>query len=218
MAQTSRSSRVRTVTGALGDYVNHENVLVRFVSLWSILFALFLVTWSVSYAVLPEGLLLSTNSARTPGGYAGSVPAEFLTIFAINLAGCVVIAAANTLRSIRTPAGYVVVASVWLQGAVTWGTNSLAIEAGRLAPSVSVLVGRSGLYELTAYVAVAVATRELVVWHQRSGPRWREEFERRYSPREWHLSRGEWAVLLAGILLLAAANLREAVLIGRALG
>jgi hypothetical protein len=124
----------------------------------------------------------------------------------------------NVFRSLRTPASYVVVALVWVQGAVVWGTNSLAIEAGRLAPSLAVLLGRSGIFELTAYVAVAVATRELMLWHQQGTPRWREEFERVRSPSDWHLSRNEWLVLLAGVALLAVANYREAVMISQVVG
>jgi len=216
--KSSDSTEAGTPHSTLGDFINHENVFVRLASLWLLLMAIFIVVWYVSFYLLPEGLLRSTNTSRLLPEYAGSVWAEFLTIFAINLAGCLVIAAFNTLRSIRTPAGYVIVASVWIQGAITWGTNSLAIEAGRLGPSLSVLLNRGGIFELTAYVAVAVATREFVIWHQQSGPRWREEFERRYSPRDWHLSRSEWLVLLAGLFLLGAANFREAFMISQVVG
>jgi hypothetical protein len=218
MTETTTTNRERTVATALSAYVNHENVFVRFASLWLVLLVLFVAAWYVAYYLLPEGLLLPTNKATVLPEYAGSVWAEFLTIFAINLSGCLIIAASNTFRSIRTPAGYVTVTIVWVQGALTWGTNSLAIEAGRLAPSLSVLLGRSGVFELTAYAAVAVATRELMIWHQRSTPRWREEFERVRSPRDWHLSRTEWLVVLAGVTLLAAANYREAVMISRVVG
>ncbi|MFC4357959.1 hypothetical protein ACFO0N_08365 [Halobium salinum] len=218
MTETAASSRRFPVVETVSDYVNHENVAVRFVSLWTVLMALFVATWYASYYFLPEGLLRSTNTATLLPEYAGSVWREFLAIIAINLVTCLIVAAANTFRSVRTPMGYVVVTVIWLQGAVVWGTNSLAIEAGRLAPSLSVLLGRSGLFELTAYVAVAVATRELYLWHQRSGPRWREEFERVRSPRDWRLSRNEWLVLLGGLLLLAAANYREAVMISQVVG
>jgi hypothetical protein len=218
MMQSPNSTAAGTPHSRLGDFINHENVFVRLASLWLTLMSIFIVVWYVSFYLLPEGLLRSTNTSRLLPEYAGSVWAEFLMIFAINLTGCLVIAAFNTLRSIRTPAGYVIVASVWIQGAITWGTNSLAIEAGRLAPSLSVLLSRGGIFELTAYVAVAVATRELVIWHQQSGPRWREEFERLYSPRDWHLSRSDWLVLAAGVLLLGAANFREAFMISHVVG
>lgn len=218
MTETATGRAGGSMVGALGGYVHHENVLVRFGSLWVLLLALFMLVWTVSYYLLPEGLLRPLNEARTApvADYAGSVTWEFLTIFAVNLAVAALVAAMNTLRSIRTPAGYVVVALIWVQGAITWGTNSLVIEAGRLEPSLSVLLGRSGIFELTAYVAVAVATREVMVWHQQSGPRWREEFERVRSPRDWHLSRTEWLVLVGAVVLLAAANYREAVMIAQA--
>ncbi|WP_458186683.1 hypothetical protein [Haladaptatus sp. NG-WS-4] len=215
---TESTTTRRTAVGPLGDYINDENVFVRFVALWVVMLTLFMTTWFVGYYLLPEGLLRPTNKATVLPEYAGTVWREFAMIFAINLSACLIIAASNTFRSVRTPAGYVTVAIVWVQGAITWGTNSLAIEAGRLAPSLSVLLGRSGIFELTAYVAVAVATRELMLWHQQSGPRWREEFERVRSPRDWHLSRGEWFVLLGGIVLLALANYREALMISRVVG
>lgn len=137
----------------------------------------------------------------------------FLSIFAWNLGFSLIVVAANTFRSIRTPLGYLVVLVMWVQGAVIWGTNSLAIQTGRLAPSLSVILGRSGVYELTAFVAIAVATGGVMVWHQASGPRWREEFERVQGPREWTIERREVLVLAAGIVLLALANYREASLI-----
>jgi len=218
VTQTAATTRSGTPLRTIGNYLNHDSVFVRFVALWLVLIVLFMGAWTVAYYLLPEGLLRSTNTSRLLPEYAGSVSAEFLTIFAVNLATAAIVAAMNVFRSLRTPASYVVVALVWIQGAVVWGTNSLAIEAGRLAPSLSVLLGRSGIFELTAYVAVAVATRGLMLWHQRGTPRWREEFERVRSPRDWHLSRSEWLVLLAGIALLALANYREALMISRVVG
>lgn len=218
MTETTSATGIRRPLRTLGDYLNHDSVFVRFVALWSVLLVLFVGAWYVAYYVLPEGLLRSSNTARLLPEYAGSVWAEFLLIFAINLTTAAIVALTNTFRSLRTPASYVVVAIIWVQGALVWGTNSLAIETGRLAPSLSVLLGRSGLFELTAYIAVAVATRELMLWHQQGTPRWREEFERVRSPRDWQLSRSEWLMLLAGIALLAVANAREALMISQVVG
>ncbi|WP_135826851.1 stage II sporulation protein M [Halorussus ruber] len=203
---------------ALGDYLNHDDPVVRFASFWAVCAALFAAAWYVGYYLLPEGLLRSSTAASALPAYAGSVWAEFLTIFAWNLGVCLLVVAANTFRSVRTPLGYLVVVVNWVQGAVVWGTGSLAVETARFAPSLSVALGRSGVYELTAYVAVAVATRGVMIWHQRSGPRWREEFERTQSPRDWTISRREAGVLLAGLALLAVSNYREAVMIAEAVG
>lgn len=101
----------------------------------------------------------------------------------------------------------------------TTASSSLAIgSGGRIAPSLSVLVERSGPLEITTMVAIIVATRGVMIWHQESGPRWREPFDRVRSPRDWSLTRREWAVLAAGYLLLAVANYREAVAIAQVAG
>jgi hypothetical protein len=197
----------------LGDLVNHDRVGVRFLALWTLCFVLFLVAWTGSYLLLPEGLLRRTGGPGPLSSTADTVTAEFLSIFAWNLGFSLLVIGANTFRSVRTPMGYLVVLVMWVQGAVIWGTNSLTIQTGRLAPSLSVVAGRSGVYELTALVAVAVATRDVMMWHQRSGPRWREEFERVRDPREWSIDRREALVLAGGVALLALANYREAAMV-----
>jgi hypothetical protein len=203
---------------SLGSWVNHADPLVRFASLWTLCAVLFTGAWTVGYYLLPEGLLRGASAASALPEYAGSVVGEFLTILAWNLGVCLLVVAANTFRSVETPLGYLVVVVNWVQGGLVWGTGSLAVETARFAPSLSTALGRSGVYELTAYVAVAVAARGVMVWHQRSGPRWREEFERVGSPRDWTITRREAAVLLAGLALLAAANYREATMIAEAVG
>jgi hypothetical protein len=208
----------RTLVGAIGGLVNHDDVLVRFASLWLVVASTFTVAWVGSYHLLPAGLLRGSNpGASIP--YAGSVWREFLTLFAWNVGVTVVAVGANTLRSVNTPLGYVVLVVQAVQYGVVWGTGSLAVGSGtRIAPSLTVLVERSGPMEVTAVVAVVVATRGVMLWHQRSGPRWREEFERVRSPRDWSLTPHEWATLAGGYLLLAAANYREAVDIASVVG
>ncbi len=72
--------------------------------------------------------------------------------------------------------------------------------------------------EITAMVAIVVATRGLTVWHQESGPRWRGSSDRVRSPRDWSLPRREWALFGGGYLLLAVACYREAVAIAQVAG
>lgn len=218
MSATPSADRAARWRRTLGAYVNHDAPIVRFASLWTLCAVLFVAAWAVGYSLLPEGLLRGRSAASTLPTYAGSVRTEFLTIFAWNLGVAVLVVAANTFRSVETPLGYLVVAVNWVLGGLIWGTGSLAVETGRFAPSLSVALGRSGVYELTAYVAVAVATRGVMIWHQRSGPRWREEFEHVRSPRDWTVTRREAAVLLAGLALLAVANYREAVMIAETVG
>lgn len=176
-------------------------------------FALFLVARTLSYLLLPEGLLRRAGGPGPLSATGDTVGAEFVSILAWNLGFGVLVVVANTLRSVRTPMGYLVGLVMWVQGAVIWGTNSLTAQTGRLALSLSVILGRSGVYELTAFVAIAVATRGVMGWHQRGTPRLREEFDRVRGPREWSLDRREAVVLLGGLLLLAAANYREAAMV-----
>lgn len=202
----------------VGRYVNHDDAFVRFVALWLVVASVFTTAWVLSYVFLPQGLLRGGNPAAS-ADYAGSVPREFLTLFGWNVAVSLIAVAANTFRSVHTPLGYVVqVVQAPRYGAV-WGTGSLAIGTGeRIVPSLRVIVERSGPMEITAFVAVVVATRGVMLWHQRSGPRWKEEFERVRSPRDWSLTRQEWTLLVGGYLLLAIACYREAVAIARVAG
>jgi len=217
-ASDGAQGRGSDLARAVGGYLNHDDVLVRFVSLWLVVAAVFAVAWVGSYHLLPRGLLRGGNPVAS-AEYAGSVPAEFLTLFGWNVGVSLVAVAANTFRSVNTPLGYVVqVVQAPRYGAV-WGTGSLAMGTGaRVAPSLSVLVERSGPMEITAVVAIVVATRGVMLWHQESGPRWRVPFERVRSPRDWSLTRREWLVLAGGYLLLAVANYREALAIARLSG
>ena len=218
MAASNATGPIGRVSKRIGWYVNHDDVLVRFVSLWVVVASVFTAAWILSYLFVPQGLLRGGNPGAETG-YAGSVAREFLWLFGWNVGVSLIAIGANTLRSVNTPMGYVfeVVQAPWY-GAV-WGTGSLAIGTGeRIAPSPAVLVERSGPMEITAIVAIVVATRGLMLWHQKSGPRWKEEFERVRSPRDWSLTRRELALLVGGYLMLAVACYREAVAIAQVAG
>lgn len=218
MATSTPIELIDQVSKRIGRYVNHDDVLVRFVSLWLVVASAFTAAWLLSYLFVPQGLLRGGNPGASTG-YAGSITREFLWLFGWNVGVSLIAIGANTLRSVNTPMGYVieVVQAPWY-GAV-WGTGSLAIGTGaRIVPSPTVLVERSGPMEITAIVAIVVATRGVMIWHQESGPRWREEFDRVQSPSDWSLTRREWALLVGGYLLLAVACYREAVAIAQVTG
>ncbi|MFC3959416.1 hypothetical protein [Halovivax cerinus] len=215
---TDAAGALGRLSRTVGRYVNADSVLVRFASLWVIVAFVFTGAWVTSYYLLPQGVLRGGNPAAT-ADYAGSVPAEFLTLFGWNVGVSLIAVGANTLRSVNTPLGYVLqVIQAPRYGAV-WGTGSLVVGSGaRIEPSLAVLVERSGPMELTAMVAIVVATRGVMIWHQSSGPRWSESFDRVRSPREWSISKSEWALLLGGYLLLAFACYREAMAIAQVAG
>ncbi|MFC7174981.1 hypothetical protein ACFQL0_19745 [Haloplanus litoreus] len=183
MAASNATGPIGRVSKRIGWYVNHDDVLVRFVSLWVVVASVFTAAWILSYLFLPQGLLRGGNPGAATG-YAGTITREFLWLFGWNVGVSLIAVGANTLRSVNTPMGYVieVVQAPWY-GAV-WGTGSLAIGTGeRIVPSLTVLFERSGPMEITALVAVVVATRGVMLWHQESGPRWKEEFVRAVAQR-----------------------------------
>ncbi|WP_231741245.1 hypothetical protein [Halorubrum sp. CBA1125] len=171
MVGPKATGSVGRISERIGRYVNHDDGLVRFVSLWLVVASVFTAAWILSYYLLPQEILRGGNPAAA-ADYAGSVSREFLTLFGWNVAVSLIAITANTFRSVNTPLGYVIqVIQASRYGAI-WGTGSLAIGTSeRIAPSLAVLVERSGPMEITAFVAIVVATRSVMLWHQESGPR-----------------------------------------------
>ncbi|MDZ7689434.1 MAG: hypothetical protein U5J64_12130 [Halobacteriales archaeon] len=197
----------------VGHYVNHDDVFVRAASFWAFCAVVFVAVWVLSYHLLPKGLLRGTSLAYFAPVETERAETTFMRVFAWNIVFASILVLSNTFRSVETPMGYLALLVVVVQGALVWGTGSLALATGRIEPSLGTVVGRSGVFELSAYVLIAVSTRGVMLWHQREPPRLREEFVRVRSVRDWSLSRRELLVLLAGIGLLAAANYREASMI-----
>lgn len=192
-------------------WLKSERVLIRLAALWAICALVFTVAWTASYYLLPEGVL----RGRLPGMHipieTPEVMTTFLRIFLVNLVtGCGIVAFGNLFRVGDTPLGYVVPLIHSALYAALLGTNSFGYPAPtRFAPSLTTVLARSGAFEITAYVAIAAATTGLAILRQRS---WLDTHgEQVGSWRKWRLSRAEAAVVVGAILLLAAANYREAV-------
>lgn len=203
----------------ISRWLHSDKVLVRMAVLWTICALLFTASWTTSFYLLPEGIL----RGKLPGQY---IPVEtprvittFLRVFGVNLlAGCGFVALANLCQAGNTSLGYpIVMYHVVLYG-VLLGTNSFGIPApAHFAPSLMTVLNRSGAFEITAYIAIAAATRGLVIWRQPSWLNCRQT-EQVGSWRKWRLNRAEIAVIAGAILLLAAANCREAFQIQQAPG
>lgn len=190
-------------------------LLSRLVGLYALAFALLWLAWWAGYHWLPESVL----AGKTP---AANLPLEHLPlwpraagIFAWNLVWAGLFAgAANLVRVRRLPLGCVAVLALWVLYGLTLGTNSFAEPlAVRPAPSLALLLQRAGIIEMSAYLFVTVATARQARLEQASfwgGP------VKRLSPPP--LTRGEWALIVLGLLLLAGAAAREAVMWCRAAG
>lgn len=195
----------------VGHWLKSERALVRLVALWLICALLFTIAWTMSYYLLPEGILRGRLLAGRIPVETPQVLTTFLRVFAVNLLiACGLVVLSNLFRVGDTPLGYLVVMGHSIVYAMLLGTNSFGMPAPqRFAPSLRTVLARSGGFEITAYIAIAVATRELVMWQQRSWLDWHSE--QVGSWRKWRLNRAEVALIVGAILLLAAANYREAV-------
>jgi hypothetical protein len=203
---------------SLPCWLESDKVLMRLAALWLICALLFTVAWTASYYLLPEEVLRGKLLGQYIPIETSHVITTFLRIFGVNLlAGCGLVALANLFQVGDTSLGYqIVMFHAGLYG-VLLGTNSFGIPApARFAPSLETILSRSGAFEITAYIAIAAATRGLAIQRQRSWLDWHSE--QVGSWREWRLNYAEITVIVGAILLLTAACYREAVQIHQMLG
>jgi len=192
-------------------WLKSEIVLARLAALWLICALLFTIAWTTSYYLLPEGILRGKLLGGRLPVETPQVITTFVRIFMVNLlAGGGLVTLGNLFQVGNVPLGYPIVMVHSVLYAVLLGTNSFGIPApARFAPSLATVLERSGAFEITAYIAIAAATRGLVIWRQRSWLDWRGE--QVGSWRQWRLNRAEVVLVVGALLLLAAANYREAV-------
>ena len=195
---------------SLTNWLNNDKVLVRLATLWLICALLFVISWAISYYLLPEGILRGKLLAGRLPIETDRVITTFVRIFSFNLfVACCLIVFANIFQVGDLPLGYLIVCSHSIIYAILLGTNSFGIPApARFAPSLSTLLSRSGVFEITAYIAIAAATSGIVLWRQKSWVDFHSELIG--SPKEWHLNSRELVIIALSVILLAIGNLREA--------
>jgi hypothetical protein len=195
----------------VSQWLKGDKVLVRLVVLWLICALLFTAAWTASYYLLPEGILRGKLAGQYIPVETPYVITTFLRILGVNLlVGCGLVTLANLFRVGNVSLGYQIVTFHAVLYGILLGTNSFGIPApARFAPSLTTVLNRSGAFEITAYIAIAAATRRLTIWRQRSWLDWHSE--QVGSWRAWQLNRAEIAVIFGAVLLLTAANYREAV-------
>jgi hypothetical protein len=169
-AASNPTGPIGRIPKRIGRYLDRDDRLVRFVSPWGVVASVFAAAWVLSHLLFPEGL--RGGNPGTSTGYAGSITREFLRLFGWNVGVSLIAIGANTFRSVNTPMGTV----IDRPGALVRGGGPGRSPSGRarIAPSLSVLVERSG----SAEIAAIVATRGVMILCQESGPRWRGEFDR----------------------------------------
>lgn len=205
-----KGARLRLAKGLL----LHPNVAVRFLVLWVGVATVFVVAWIIGFTWLPEGILRGVfPGSRLAGGAAveSTFVREWVRIVAVNLATAGLMTGLASLMETETgfPLGYLV--PLWnaaLYGALL-GTNSFAIPIpqGRMAPSFDVF-GRSGVYEITAYVLLAASLRGLARY--RIIGRWWSFRQQVVRIKPLGLGRQERVGVVLALALLLAASAREA--------
>jgi hypothetical protein len=185
----------------------HKKLSVRFLTLYLMGLLLFLLSWTFSYYVLPEGVLAGKSAAaRLAGDQADALPVELLKIVGINLFSSLVVIMANLfiIRD-KMPLGYFIPLLWFIHYGALLGTNSFSIPMEQpMAPSFEVL-GRSGLYEMAAYTLMAAATSTIARYRLQNLFSRGEKFE----PVQ-RLSLASKIGIGAAFILLISANLREA--------
>jgi hypothetical protein len=152
------------------QFLLHDKLLIRFGSLLGVVLVFFLGAWTLSYLFLPEGILRGRNVGQILAGNdlaGGSVLLEWLRIFAINLVVMLlVIIAPNVFRTEGDyPLGYHTATLIAMMYGVVLGTDSFTLSmGGKIAPTVAIF-GRSGIYEIAAYVLAAAATVSISKYH-----------------------------------------------------
>ncbi|MFO8041985.1 MAG: hypothetical protein R6U25_02180 [Alkalispirochaeta sp.] len=192
------------------DFLGSDRLIVRFISLYAMGLVVFFAAWTVSYWILPEGLMSGFGPLNALAGdtAADTLRAEFLTIFGVNLLGLLVVVVANYVLRVRNIGfGYLIPLAWMIMYGLTLGTNSFSIPMDeRMAPTPAVF-SRSGLYEMMAATLLAAATHSISVNRSET---FRSSSQRVPKAERRPLSTGEWVAVGVSVLMLAVAALREA--------
>lgn len=178
-------------------------------TLWAAGLAVHFAGWLAGYYLIPEGYFRGIFlSSRLPleGGGAGMAASRIVLYNGLFASGLIVLA--NLFRVKNFHLGYLPVLFHWTLYGLFLGTDSFAYsQGGRIAPSLTGLVGRIGFYEITAYTLIASATAALCMFRQTSWTDWSTVRERSW--RDLKLGRGEWIALAIAVLLILYGGVRE---------
>lgn len=179
--------------------------------------ALLYISWGVGYYVLPEGILRGKLSGGLPMN-TGSVEVLYLQILGYNLLLPGLLTVLLSLMQVgRYSLGYnvpflnVILYGLWL------GSNSFAVPMPqRQAPTLAVFVQRTGPYEMIAFLLVAAAFARSGRVRQMSF--WRGPVVAVPPAERRRFGAAEYLAVALAIVILAAANLIEAVMLVERLG
>lgn len=192
-------------------FLFHANLLIRLISLVIFGAGLLFVGWCIGYYLLPEGIFrggaetqMVREALNTP---SGSVLEEWTRLFKANILPAFIILVGSLLMRVnRVSLGYLTALYNIAGYGLFIGTNSFAIPMPfRMAPSLAIFE-RSGPYEMLALIVLAAASFGWSFFEIKHLFRTNPE---RVIPGP-KISGYEIAAFFLGIVIMAAANWREA--------
>ena len=193
--------------------LSSDNLLKRFVGLYSLGLLLFFGFWLISYYFLPEGILRNISLLGRLAGETAAETAnqECIQIFSLNLVGWAFILIGNYVLKVKYFSyGYLVPLAWMIMYAITLGTNSFNIPMEtRMTVSLSVFK-RSGLWEMMAACLFAVATDTISANKSDNLFQESKPIPRKERPS---FKREQLVAIILSMLILAAAALHEAYMI-----
>jgi hypothetical protein len=190
--------------------ITSDNIAIRFASMWILSFAILLLTWILSFRILPEGVVRGSSGAYFVPVKAENTTETFARIFLWNLClGCFPMAIGNIVRIKGVPLGYLLTFYHWGIYGVLLGTNSFVIPGpGRFIPSLITLFYGSGMYEISSYTLISSATFSLHDRYEDSVSD--ESCSKKHGWSALTLSKIELAAIVLAIIMLAISNYYEA--------
>jgi len=190
-----------------------ENILVRFTTLYLLSLILFFISWTVSYLILPEGIIRGIGLLPNLAGEeaAETLIKEFITIVGLNAVGWIIILIGNYILRVKNFSfGYLIPIAWMIMYGIVLGTNSFSISVGeKMAPSLTVL-GRSGIYEMMAGSLFAVSTDFI-------SSNYSKDFKTKSVPipknKRTKMNKKNWVGIAVSFIILSLAALREAYMI-----
>ncbi len=190
-----------------------ENILVRFTTLYLLSLILFFISWTVSYLILPEGIIRGIGLMPNLAGEeaAETLIKEFITIVGLNAVGWIIILIGNYILRVKNFSfGYLIPIAWMIMYGIVLGTNSFSISVGeKMAPSLTVL-GRSGIYEMMAGSLFAVSTDFI-------SSNYSKDFKTKSVPipknKRTKMNKKNWVGIAVSFIILSLAALREAYMI-----
>lgn len=196
----------------LMKFLADNRLIVRFISLYIIGLVLFFLSWTVTYFLVPEGILSGGLLSKLAGDTAAdTLGLETMKIFIINLVGMLLIVGGNYLLRVKYFSyGYLVVLAWMVMYGAILGTNSFSIPLKEtLAPTIAVFK-RSGLYEMMAGVLIAVATDTISINKSES---FFSTSQKVPKSKRQSIKKDGWLAIGAAVLILFGSALREAYMI-----